>query len=108
MVYYNAILWLESYEIYQYAVLLSVAHYHVTKTPKERLPKIFYGELQNGIRSQAWQKIRDVDTLIASLNREKIQFTPLSEQIQQTTNECYIFFFIFSHKMLDSSCKWAP
>ena len=41
---------------------------HVTRMPDERLPKkVFYGELQEGKRSQGGQKKRYKDTLKASL-----------------------------------------
>ena len=41
---------------------------HVIRMPDERLPKkVFYGELQEGKRSQGGQKKRYKDTLKASL-----------------------------------------
>ena len=41
---------------------------HAIRMPDERLPKeVFYGELQEGKRSQGGQKNRYKDTLIASL-----------------------------------------
>ena len=41
---------------------------HVIRMPDERLPKkVFYGELQEGKRSQGGQKKRYKDTLNASL-----------------------------------------
>ena len=41
---------------------------HVTRMPDERLPKnVFYGEMQEGKRSQGGQKKRYKDTLKASL-----------------------------------------
>ena len=52
--------------------VLKLAHLrwtgHVIRMPGERLPKkVFYGELQEGKRSQVGQKKRYKDTLKASL-----------------------------------------
>ena len=56
---------------------------HVTRMPDERLPKkVFYGELQEGKRSQGGQKKRYKDTLKASLKDFNIP-TELWEQPAQ-------------------------
>ena len=46
---------------------------HVTSMPDERLPKkVFYGELQEGKRSEGGQKKRYNDTFYASLKDSNI------------------------------------
>ena len=48
---------------------------HVIRMPDERLPKkVFYGELQEGKRSQGGQKKRYKDTIKASLKISTYQF----------------------------------
>ena len=50
---------------------------HVVRMPDERLPKkVFYGELQEGKRSQGGQKKRYKDTFKASLKDFDIPIGP--------------------------------
>ena len=52
----------------KHAFCLKTSTGHVIRMPDERLPKkVFYGELQEGNRSQDGQKKRYKDTLKASL-----------------------------------------
>ena len=57
---------------------------HVIRMPDERLPKkVFYGELQEGKRSQGCQKKRYKDTLKASLKDFDIPIGFLEQTSQE-------------------------
>ena len=59
---------------------------HVTRMPNERLPKkVFYGELQEGKRSQGGQKKRYKDTLKASLEDFNIPTESWEQAAQDRT-----------------------
>ena len=62
---------------------------HVIRVDNERLPKkVFYGELQEGKRSQGGQKKRYKDTLKASLKAalyEKWESVKLKESAEKAT-----------------------
>ena len=60
---------------------------HVTSMPDERLPKrVFYGELQEGKRSQGGQKKRYKDTLKASLKDFNIPTESWEKAAQDRAN----------------------
>ena len=64
---------------------------HVSRMPNEWLPKkVFYGELQEGKRSQGDQKNRYKDTLKASLKEINIPTESWEQAAQDRTLRCLI------------------
>ena len=66
---------------------MKLAQLTVTRLPDERLPKkVFYGELQEGKRSQGSQKKRYTDTLKASFKDFNISTVSWEQAAQDRTS----------------------
>ena len=64
---------------------------HVIIMPDERLKTVFYGELQEGKRSQGGQKKRYKDTFKASLKNFDIHHVPIGSWEQTAQGRSKVF-----------------